>query len=102
MFTSSPIGSPQNTFQSNYQTQSQPKNMMLGNALQNYGAGNQPQAAYGPTQQYNQQSNQNYAMPGGQGQAPYGFNAYAQGLNKSTGMQPQLPQPLQSSQSPQY
>jgi len=29
------IGSPQNTFNPNYQTQSQPRNMMLGNALLN-------------------------------------------------------------------
>ena len=67
-------------------TQSQPRNVMLGNALQNYGQGN-------PTQQYAQQANQNYAMPGGQGQAPFGFNAYAQGMNRSTGMQPQMPNP---------
>ena len=29
------IGSPQNTFNPNYQTQSQPRNVMLGNALRN-------------------------------------------------------------------
>ena len=86
MFTPSPIGSPQNTFNTDYQTQSQPRNIMLGNALQNYGTGN-------PTQQYAQQANQNYSMPGGQGQQPYGFNAYAQGLNRSTGLQPRVPQP---------
>jgi hypothetical protein len=80
------IGSPENNFNTMQPTQSQPRNVMLGNALQNYGQGN-------PTQQYAQQSNQNYAMPGGQGQQPYGFNAYAQGMNRSTGMQPQMPNP---------
>ena len=89
------IGSPENNFNTMQSTQpSQPKNVMLGNALQNYGTGN-------PTQQYAQQANQNYAMPGGQGNAPFGFNAYTQGLNRSTGMQPQMPQPIQS-QSIQY
>ena len=89
------IGSPENNFNTMQSTQpSQPKNVMLGNALQNYGTGN-------PTRQYAQQANQNYAMPGGQGNAPYGFNSYAQGLNKPTGMQPQLPQPMQP-QSVQY
>jgi hypothetical protein len=83
------IGSPENNFNTMQSKQpSQPRNVMLGNALQNYGQGN-------PTQQYAQQANQNYSIPGGQGQAPYGFNAYAQGMNRSTGMQPQMPQPLQ-------
>lgn len=89
------IGSPENNFNTMQPTApSQPKNMMLANALQNYGTGN-------PTKQYAQQANTNYAIPGGQGQAPYGFNAYAQGLNKPTGMQPRLPQPIQP-QSIQY
>ena len=89
------IGSPENNFNTMQSTQpSQPKNVMLGNALQNYGTGN-------PTQQYAQQANQNYAMPNGQGNQPFGFNAYTQGLNKPTGMQPQLPQPMQP-QSVQY
>jgi hypothetical protein len=83
------IGSPENNFNTMQSKQpSQPRNVMLGNALQNYGQGN-------PTQQYAKEANQNYSIPGGQGQAPYGFNAYAQGMNRSTGMQPQMPQPLQ-------
>jgi hypothetical protein len=89
------MGSPQNNFNTMQPNQpTQPRNMMLANALQNYGTGN-------PTQQYAQQADQNYSMPGGQGNKPFGFNAYAQGMNKSTNMQPQLPQPLQS-QSVQY
>ena len=80
------MGSPQNNFNTMQKPQANPQ--QLATALQNYGTGN-------PTQQYAQQANQNYAMPGGQGQAPYGFNAYAQGMNRSTGMQPQMPQPLQ-------
>jgi hypothetical protein len=94
MFNSTQLGSPQNTFNTNYQTQSQPRNMMLGNALQNYGTGN-------PTQQYAQEAGQNYSTPGGQGNAPFGFNAYAQGLNRSTNMQPKMPLPTQP-QSVQY
>ena len=89
------IGSPENNFNTMQSTApSQPKNVMLGNALQNYGTGN-------PTQQYAQQANQNYAMPGGQGNAPFGFNAYTQGLNRPTGMQPMLPNP-QPAQQQQY
>ena len=95
MLPLNPMGSPQNNFNTMQPSPpSQSRNMMLANALQNYGTGN-------PTQQYAQQANQNYATPGGQGQAPYGFNAYAQGMNKSTGMQPKMPQPTQS-QSIQY
>lgn len=89
------IGSPENNFNTMQPTApSQPKNIMLGNALQNYGTGN-------PTTQYAQQANQNYAIPSGQGNQPYGFNAYAQGLNRSTNMQPRLQLPPQS-QSIQY
>ena len=94
MFNPTQIGMPQNTFNTQYQTQDQPRNQMLGNVLQRFGQSN-------PAQQYTQQANQNYAMPGGQGQAPYGFNAYAQGLNRSTGMQPMLPNP-QLAQAQQY
>jgi hypothetical protein len=89
------IGSPQNNFNTMQPiAPSQANPQQLANALQNYGQGN-------PTQQYAQQANQNYAMPGGQGQSPYGFNAYAQGLNKPTGMQPMLPNP-QLAQTQQY
>jgi len=74
------IGSPENNFNTMQSKQpSQPRNVMLGNALQNYGQGN-------PTQQYAKEANQNYSIPGGQGMQPYGFNAYAQGMNRSTGM----------------
>jgi hypothetical protein len=117
------IGSPENNFNTMQPKQSsQPKNVMLGNALQNYntpyvkdysmGAGpnayakdysmganpNSYQKDYSMgayTNQYAKQAGQNNTMPAGQNMQPYGFNAYAQGMNRSTGMQPQMPQPLQ-------
>jgi len=120
------MGSPQNNFNTMQKPQANPQ--QLATALQNYntpyvkdfsmGAGpnayakdysmgansNSYQKDYSMganTNQYAQQANQNYAMPGGQGQAPYGFNAYTQGLNKSTNMQPMLPTP-QPAQAQQY
>ena len=84
------IGSPQNIFNTMPKPQANPQ--QLATALQNYGQA--PQTAP-------QMSNTNYAMPGGQGNAPYGFNAYTQGLNKSTNMQPMLPNP-QPAQAQQY
>jgi hypothetical protein len=84
------IGSPQNTFNTMPKPQANPQ--QLATALQNYGQA--PQTAP-------QMSNTNYTMPGGQGNAPYGFNAYTQGLNKSTNMQPMLPNP-QLAQAQQY
>lgn len=90
MLPPNPMGSPQSTFNPMPKPQANPQ--QLATALQNYGQA--PQTAP-------QMSNTNYAMPGGQGQAPYGFNAYAQGMNRSTGMQPQLPNP-QLVQSQQY
>jgi len=121
------MGSPQNTFNTMQKPQANPQ--QLATALQNYntpyvkdysmgadrnnpyvrdysmgakpGSYQRDYSMGANTNQYAQQANQNYAMPGGQGQAPFGFNAYTQGLNKSTNMQPMLPNP-QLAQAQQY
>ena len=77
------IGSPQNTFNPNYQTQSQPRNVMLGNALRNQG----------PMLSQNQYGEPTTLVPSWvqpqsnmSGKLQPSLNNFNAGLNRPTGM----------------